>query len=106
MAEYAEASRALSGKVFSYSELYFSHLQQRFPANSPRSGDRHVCLMRHFGLMIPQSQTERLLEERLATLDVTIERQVEVTSLESRAKGIDAVLQYPDGRKKEYRRIG
>jgi 2-polyprenyl-6-methoxyphenol hydroxylase-like FAD-dependent oxidoreductase len=59
----------------------------------------HVQSPYPFGLMIPQSETERLLEERLAALDVTIERQVEVTRLEGRAKGVDAVLQHPDGRK-------
>ena len=30
-----------------------------------------------YGLMLPQSETERLLEERLASLEVTVERQVE-----------------------------
>jgi len=34
-----------------------------------------------FGLMLPQSETERLLEAHLASLGVNVERQVEVTEL-------------------------
>ena len=34
-----------------------------------------------YALMIPQAETERVLEERLAALGVTVERQTEVASL-------------------------
>jgi 2-polyprenyl-6-methoxyphenol hydroxylase-like FAD-dependent oxidoreductase len=50
-----------------------------------------------FGLMLPQSETERLLEERLRSLNVAIERQVELVSFASRADGVDAVLRKADG---------
>jgi 2-polyprenyl-6-methoxyphenol hydroxylase-like FAD-dependent oxidoreductase len=48
-------------------------------------------------LMIPQSDTERLLEERLNTLGVQVEREVEATSVSLRTDGADAVLRHPDG---------
>src|SRR5580658_882991 len=51
-----------------------------------------------YGLMLPQSETERLLEERLASLEVTVERQVEVLSFKSKADGVEAVLRHSDGR--------
>ncbi len=51
-----------------------------------------------FALMIPQSETERLLDERLNDLGVTVERQVELISFKSRADGVDAVLRHADGR--------
>lgn len=51
-----------------------------------------------FGLMLPQSETERLLEERLAGLGVTVERQVKLLSLKNTADGVEAVLQHPDSR--------
>jgi 2-polyprenyl-6-methoxyphenol hydroxylase-like FAD-dependent oxidoreductase len=51
-----------------------------------------------FALMIPQSETERLLDERLNTLGVTIERQVELTGFKPKADGVDAVLRHADGR--------
>jgi 2-polyprenyl-6-methoxyphenol hydroxylase-like FAD-dependent oxidoreductase len=51
-----------------------------------------------FGLMLPQSETERLLEERLATLGVSVERQVEVLSFKRNAAGVEAVLRHSDGR--------
>lgn len=45
-----------------------------------------------FALMLPQSETERLLEERLLGLGVTIERSVELVSLSHKANGVDVVL--------------
>ncbi|MFO1147583.1 MAG: FAD-dependent monooxygenase [Alsobacter sp.] len=51
-----------------------------------------------YALMLPQSDTERLLEERLATLGVKVDRQVEVVGLSFRDDGVDAVLQHADGR--------
>ena len=51
-----------------------------------------------YGLMLPQSETERLLEERLAGQGISIERQVELVSFTNRANGVDAVLRYADGR--------
>ncbi|WP_293868259.1 FAD-dependent monooxygenase [uncultured Alsobacter sp.] len=51
-----------------------------------------------FALMLPQSETERLLEERLEALGVTVERQVEVVALALRDDGVDATLRHADGR--------
>jgi 2-polyprenyl-6-methoxyphenol hydroxylase-like FAD-dependent oxidoreductase len=51
-----------------------------------------------YALMLPQSETERLLEERLNKLDVRVEREVEVSAIRFRADGTDAVLRHADGR--------
>jgi 2-polyprenyl-6-methoxyphenol hydroxylase-like FAD-dependent oxidoreductase len=50
-----------------------------------------------YALMIPQSDTERLLEERLNALGVRVERNVEVTGVSIRPDGVDAVLRHADG---------
>ncbi len=50
-----------------------------------------------FGLMLPQSETERLLEERLRDLGVAVERQVELTSFKTGSDGVEAVLTHTDG---------
>src|ERR1700709_2300938 len=50
-----------------------------------------------FGLMIPQADTERLLDEYLAELGVTIERGVEVTGFSDRPDGVDVTLRNGDG---------
>jgi 2-polyprenyl-6-methoxyphenol hydroxylase-like FAD-dependent oxidoreductase len=51
-----------------------------------------------YALMIPQSETERLLEERLRDLGVVVERQVELTTFKSSDDGVEAALRHPDGR--------
>jgi 2-polyprenyl-6-methoxyphenol hydroxylase-like FAD-dependent oxidoreductase len=51
-----------------------------------------------FALMLPQSETERLLEERLQGLGVAVDRQVELTAFTSRPDGVDAILKHADGR--------
>lgn len=50
-----------------------------------------------YGLMLPQSETERLLEERLRDLGVTVERRVEVQTFTSNDDGVDVVLRRSDG---------
>jgi 2-polyprenyl-6-methoxyphenol hydroxylase-like FAD-dependent oxidoreductase len=50
-----------------------------------------------YGLMLPQSETERLLEERLRDLGVAVERQVELVKLKSKADGAEAVLRHAEG---------
>jgi 2-polyprenyl-6-methoxyphenol hydroxylase-like FAD-dependent oxidoreductase len=50
-----------------------------------------------YGLMLPQSETERLLEERLASLEVTVERQVEVLRYKNTNAGVEATLRDSDG---------
>src|SRR3984957_4335905 len=51
-----------------------------------------------YGLMLPQSETERLLEERLQGLGVTVERQTEVLDFKRTDSGVQAVLRHADGR--------
>ena len=54
-----------------------------------------------YALMIPQSDTERLLDEYVQGLGVTIERGVEVTSFNSLADGVTATLRKADGSEEE-----
>ena len=51
-----------------------------------------------FVLMIAQSETERLLEEHLAPLNVKAERQTELTDFKETADGVSCVLKHADGR--------
>ena len=56
-----------------------------------------------FPLMIPQSETERLLAEHLARRGVTVERQVELTSLDAGPDGVACALRHLDGREESCR---
>jgi 2-polyprenyl-6-methoxyphenol hydroxylase-like FAD-dependent oxidoreductase len=51
-----------------------------------------------YALMLPQSDTERLLEERLQALGVTVERQVELTAFNQAQDAVTATLRHSDGR--------
>src|SRR5271156_4880687 len=51
-----------------------------------------------FALMIPQSETERLLEEFLNSLGVQVERTVELTGSTSSATRVTSTLRHSDGR--------
>jgi 2-polyprenyl-6-methoxyphenol hydroxylase-like FAD-dependent oxidoreductase len=50
-----------------------------------------------FGLMLPQSDTERLLDGYLGEFGVTVERAVELTRFTPRSDGVDAVLKRSGG---------
>src|SRR6202453_4207613 len=50
-----------------------------------------------YGLMLPQSEIERLLEERLALLGGTVERQVAVLGYKGTDAGVEATLRHSDG---------
>lgn len=50
-----------------------------------------------YALMIPQSETERLLEMHLASLGTKVERQAEVINFEETADGVVTVVQSVDG---------
>jgi 2-polyprenyl-6-methoxyphenol hydroxylase-like FAD-dependent oxidoreductase len=52
----------------------------------------------NYALMLPQSDTERLLEERLQRLGVSVERSTEATALKIGANGVEATLRHADGR--------
>ena len=51
-----------------------------------------------YALMIPQADTERILEERLESLGVKVQRSTEALSLSLHDDGADVVLRLPDGR--------
>jgi len=50
-----------------------------------------------YALMIPQSETERILEERLASHGITVERSVELTAFSDTGASVDATLTKADG---------
>ncbi|CAO4146332.1 6-methylpretetramide 4-monooxygenase [Methylorubrum aminovorans] len=51
-----------------------------------------------FGLMIPQSDTERLLAEHLRTFGIAVEREVELLAFSPAPNGVEARLSHADGR--------
>ena len=51
-----------------------------------------------FALSLPQSETERLLLEQLATLGIAVEREVCLTTLEQTSAAVHATLRHADGR--------
>lgn len=56
-----------------------------------------------FALLLPQSDTERLLEEWVESLGVRVERRVEVRSVTPDSGGVTATLVHPDGREETVR---
>jgi 2-polyprenyl-6-methoxyphenol hydroxylase-like FAD-dependent oxidoreductase len=50
-----------------------------------------------YALMLPQSDTERLLEEHLQRNGVAVEREVEVSGFSSDERGITSILRHADG---------
>src|ERR1700744_1436854 len=50
-----------------------------------------------YALMLPQSETERLLETHLATLGVTVEREVELVTFADKGGSVTATLRRADG---------
>ncbi len=50
-----------------------------------------------YALMIPQSETERILEERLAASGVTVERTVELTGFSDKGSSVEATLTRVNG---------
>jgi 2-polyprenyl-6-methoxyphenol hydroxylase-like FAD-dependent oxidoreductase len=51
-----------------------------------------------FALMIPQSETERVLEEQLAARGVTVDREVELTGFAEKGDKVEATVRNADGR--------
>jgi 2-polyprenyl-6-methoxyphenol hydroxylase-like FAD-dependent oxidoreductase len=51
-----------------------------------------------FALMLPQSETERLLEEQANRLGVRVERTVELAEFSDAREGVRATLRHADGR--------
>jgi 2-polyprenyl-6-methoxyphenol hydroxylase-like FAD-dependent oxidoreductase len=56
-----------------------------------------------FALMIPQSETERLLEAKVASLGAPVERRVELAALAPADDAVDATLRHADGREERVR---
>jgi 2-polyprenyl-6-methoxyphenol hydroxylase-like FAD-dependent oxidoreductase len=56
-----------------------------------------------YALMLPQSDTERLLEAHLGRFGVGVERQAELTGFTSGDRGVVAGLRHGDGRAEEIR---
>jgi 2-polyprenyl-6-methoxyphenol hydroxylase-like FAD-dependent oxidoreductase len=50
-----------------------------------------------YALMLPQSETERLMEQHLNSCDVQVERQVELTRFVADADKVTSTLLHPDG---------
>jgi len=50
-----------------------------------------------YALMIPQSETERILEEQLARHGISVERSVEMTGFADKGASVEATLKKPDG---------
>jgi 2-polyprenyl-6-methoxyphenol hydroxylase-like FAD-dependent oxidoreductase len=58
----------------------------------------------NYVLVLPQSVTERLLTERLASLGITIERSIELTAFHQQATDVEATLRrLDDGREERVR---
>jgi 2-polyprenyl-6-methoxyphenol hydroxylase-like FAD-dependent oxidoreductase len=51
----------------------------------------------NYALMLPQAETERLLEEHLGEMGVKVERNIEATALSFGEKSVEAVLRGADG---------
>ena len=71
-----------------------------------RSGSERIAHIRfnsvpspfQFLLMLPQSETERLMGEQLQTLGITVERSVELTGFDDLGDGVSCALRRADGR--------
>ena len=51
-----------------------------------------------FLLMLPQSETERLMGEHLQSLGITVERSVELTGFDDLGDGVSCAFRHADGR--------
>ena len=58
---------------------------------------RRSRVLSFFVLALPQTETERLLNEHLAAAGVEVERNVELTGLTQTSTGVQAILRRGDG---------
>ena len=56
-----------------------------------------------FVLVLPQSETERILIDRLCALGIEMEREVEVTGFSQEPDGVTATLRHADGKQETFR---
>ena len=54
-----------------------------------------------YALMLPQSETERLLDEHLNANGIQVERSVELTQFTASADHVVCTLQHPEGREEQ-----
>ena len=54
-------------------------------------------------LLIPQSETERLMGEHLQSLGIAVERSVELTGFEDLGHGVSCAVRHTDGRNRDDR---
>ena len=74
------------------------------------AGDRQIAHIRldevatphPYALMLPQSETERLMEQHLNACGATVEREVELLRFEAGARGVTSFLRHADGREEEF----
>lgn len=87
----AEGHKVHGGSIYSQRQrivhLNFDQLASRF----------------NFILILPQSATERILAEKLATLGIPVERNVELTAFHQQAASVEATLRHGDGREESLR---
>ena len=62
-----------------------------------------VPSVHNYALTIPQSETERLLEERLEHQGITVERETEAMRIDADTEGATVVLRHVDGREETVR---
>jgi len=55
-----------------------------------------------YALMVPQSDTERLLDDHLSTYGIKVERSVELTDFVAGAEGVVSTLRGPDGQEQTF----
>ncbi len=55
-----------------------------------------------YGLMLPQSETERILDEHLNKLGIIIERNVELSNFTTSANRVTSTLRHSDGREETH----
>jgi 2-polyprenyl-6-methoxyphenol hydroxylase-like FAD-dependent oxidoreductase len=89
---FAVAGMFVNGARFYNGSQLLAHIQLQVPGTEyPR------------GLMLAQSETERLLSEHLAKVGITIERSTELTDFSDDGNGVNATLRCADGQEEKLR---
>jgi 2-polyprenyl-6-methoxyphenol hydroxylase-like FAD-dependent oxidoreductase len=60
-----------------------------------------VATTHPYALMLPQSETERLLEEHLLSFGIRVERGIDLASFVESQEGVESVLLHADGRREK-----
>lgn len=94
------AERALAEGHKAHGISVYSHRQRIVHLNFDQIESRF-----NFVLVLPQSATEKLLAEKLASFGVHVERNVELTAFHQRATDVEAILRHADGGREESLRV-